>query len=259
MRRHVENPVESQERDFSALLFFAMWVLALLALSCAARAKEQPAEIPPAISAPNIPSGTDDAQHRLTATQQTDNQAVSGTIQAEQKPETGDQPQQLEAENKVTLSRFILISIPDRQLALIDGGQIVKIYPIAVGANGTPSPAGDFTIISRVTDPSWTHKGKVVGPGKSNPVGSRWMGLNLKGYGIHGTNAPRSIGRAASHGCFRMGKKDVEELFKLVRVGDMVAVRGERDELVAQVFGGNTTNGVQVAAAVTTSADGGQE
>jgi lipoprotein-anchoring transpeptidase ErfK/SrfK len=259
MRRHVENPVESQEREsFSALLFFAMWVLALLALSGAARAKEQPAEIPSAISAQNIPSGADDAQHRLTATQQTD-KVGSTPIPAEQKSETSDQTQQHEAENKVTLSRFILISIPNRQLALIDGGQIVKIYPIAVGAHGTPSPAGDFTIISRVTDPTWTHKGKVVGPGKNNPVGSRWMGLNLKGYGIHGTNAPRSIGKAASHGCFRMGKKDIEELFKLVRVGDMVAVRGERDELVAQVFGGNATNDVQVAAAVTTSTDGGQE
>lgn len=260
MRRHVESPVENQEREsFSALLFFAMWILALLALSGAARAKEQPAEIPSATSSQNVPSGTDDAQHRLTATQETDNKVGSGTIQADQKSETGDPTQQHEAENKVTLSRFILISIPDRQLALIDGGQIVKIYPIAVGANDSPSPEGDFTIISRVTDPTWTHKGKVVGPGKSNPVGSRWMGLSLKGYGIHGTNAPRSIGQAASHGCFRMGKKDVEELFKLVRVGDTVAVRGERDELVAQVFGGNATNDVQVAAAVTTSADGGQE
>lgn len=257
MRRHVENPVESQEKDFSALLFFAMWVLALLALSGAARAKEQPVEVPSTISARNIPSGTDDAQHHLTATPQTDK--VSVTIPADQKSESNDQTQQPKTENKVTLSRFILISIPDRQLALIDGGQIVKIYPIAVGANGTPSPAGDFTIISRVTDPSWTHKGKVVGPGKSNPVGSRWMGLSLKGYGIHGTNAPRSIGKAASHGCFRMGKKDIEELFKLARVGDTVAVRGERDELVAQVFGGNTANDVQVAAAATTSADGGQE
>jgi len=55
-----------------------------------------------------------------------------------------------------------------------------------------------------------------------------------------------------------MGKKDVEELFALVRVGDTVAVRGERDELVAQVFG--TSGGeVQVASATMAAADGGAD
>ncbi len=73
-------------------------------------------------------------------------------------------------------------------------------------------------------------------PGKNNPVGTRWMGLSLRGYGIHGTNVQSSIGKAASHGCFRMKKNDVEELFTLVRVGDAVSVRGERDELVARTF-----------------------
>jgi hypothetical protein len=48
------------------------------------------------------------------------------------------------------------------------------------------------------------------------------MGLGYKGYGIHGTNHPESIGHAASHGCIRMRNHDVEELFELVRVGDQV-------------------------------------
>jgi lipoprotein-anchoring transpeptidase ErfK/SrfK len=43
-----------------------------------------------------------------------------------------------------------------------------------------------------------------VMPGPGNPVGTRWMGLNRAGYGIHGTNEPKSIGKAASHGCIRM-------------------------------------------------------
>ncbi|HJX83447.1 MAG TPA: L,D-transpeptidase [Candidatus Angelobacter sp.] len=132
--------------------------------------------------------------------------------------------------------RQIVISIPDRQLALLEDGAVVKVYPIAVGKPSTPSPAGDFTVINRATNPTYRHKGQVVPPGKSNPVGTRWMGLSLKGYGIHGTNVQSSIGKAASHGCFRMKKKDVEELFALVRVGDAVSIRGERDELVARVF-----------------------
>jgi lipoprotein-anchoring transpeptidase ErfK/SrfK len=264
MRRHVENPVENQEREnFSILLFFAMWVLALLALSSAARAEEKQATVSADIPAQPIVTTNNKAQ--VTPSQQADRAAAPKTHQlkttasaSQKQSEVSDPAQQPQAENVVTLSRFILISIPDRQLALIDGGQIVKIYPIAVGTDGTPSPEGDFTIISRVTNPSWTHKGKVVGPGKGNPVGSRWMGLSLKGYGIHGTNAPRSIGRAASHGCFRMGKKDVEQLFTLVRVGDVVAVRSERDGLMAQVFGGSNNGDAPVVAAAATTADSGQ-
>lgn len=256
MRRHVENPVENQEREnLSILLFFAMWVLALLALSSAARAEEKPATV--STNIPAQPIVTTDNKTQVTPSSQAE-PAAPRTNELK----TTSSASQPQAENVVTLSRFILISIPDRQLALIDGGQIVKIYPIAVGADGTPSPEGDFTVISRVTNPSWTHKGKVVGPGKGNPVGSRWMGLSLKGYGIHGTNAPRSIGKAASHGCFRMGKKDIEELFTLVRVGDVVAVRSERDGLVAQMFGGSNNGDAPVVAtatAATSSADAGQE
>jgi lipoprotein-anchoring transpeptidase ErfK/SrfK len=129
-----------------------------------------------------------------------------------------------------------------------------------VGKASTPSPEGEFTVITRTEDPTYYHEGKVIPPGKNNPLGTRWMGLNLKGYGIHGTNAPKSIGKAASHGCIRMAKKDLEELFTLVKVGDGVTIRGERDELVAQVFGSNNTD-VQVASAAVAipASEGGNE
>jgi lipoprotein-anchoring transpeptidase ErfK/SrfK len=132
--------------------------------------------------------------------------------------------------------RQIVISIPDRQLALLEDGIVIRTYPIAVGKRSTPSPSGEFTVINRAKNPVYRHDGQVVMPGKNNPVGTRWMGLSLRGYGIHGTNVQSSIGKAASHGCFRMKKNDVEELFTLVRVGDAVSVRGERDELVARTF-----------------------
>ena len=132
--------------------------------------------------------------------------------------------------------RRIVISIPDRKLALIVDGKVVKIYDTAVGANHSPSPTGTFTVISRVTNPTWYHAGKVVPPGKNNPVGTRWIGLSQKGYGIHGTNAPKSIGNNVSHGCIRMRNRDVEQLFELVTVGDVVELHGAVDELVAQIF-----------------------
>jgi lipoprotein-anchoring transpeptidase ErfK/SrfK len=142
--------------------------------------------------------------------------------------------------------RRIVVSIPDRKLALIENGRVVKTYRTAVGAPGSPTPCGTYTIVQRIPNPTWYGPGKVVGPGKENPVGTRWMGLSLKGYGIHGTNSPRSIGRNASHGCVRMRNSDVEDLFERVRVGDVVELHGERDERIAQIFSGVET--AQVAA-----------
>jgi lipoprotein-anchoring transpeptidase ErfK/SrfK len=125
--------------------------------------------------------------------------------------------------------RLIVVSIPERKLVLMEDGAVKKVYPVAVGKVSTPSPAGRFTINARVSNPTYSHRGKVVGPGPRNPVGSRWMGLSVKGYGIHGTNEPDSIGKAASHGCIRMGKADLEELFAQVEVGDAVEIRAEGD------------------------------
>src|ERR1700722_4257516 len=131
----------------------------------------------------------------------------------------------------------LLISIADRKLAVIENGAVKKIYPIAVGKNSTPSPTGSFLIVDRVVDPTYYHANAVVPPGPHNPLGTRWMGLSERGYGIHGTDVPRSIGKAASHGCIRMARPDLEELFSQTRVGDTVLILGERDDLTAQVFG----------------------
>src|SRR5437660_9123169 len=221
-RPKIETPVE--KAGLMVLILF--WVLALAALSQAAHGQEL-----------------------KPVTQQ--KPASAQKASAKQQPATS-QKKTKQATAEESSTRLIVISIPDRQLALIVDGEVVKVYPIAVGKESTPSPEGEFTVISRNVDPTYYHEGKVVPPGKNNPLGTRWMGLDLKGYGIHGTNAPKSIGKAASHGCIRMAKKDLEELFTLVHVGDAVTIRSERDELVAQVFGNSNTD-VQVASAATAS------
>ena len=133
-------------------------------------------------------------------------------------------------------TRRLVISIPDRKVALIEDGRVVKVYPVAVGKPGTPSPRGSFHISSHVQHPTWYQPGKVVGPGPANPLGTRWMGLGYRGYGIHGTNMPLSIGKAASHGCIRMRNRDVEELFNLVEVGDPVELTDVASPEFARVF-----------------------
>jgi len=155
------------------------------------------------------------------------------------------QAQQVANQSKHT--RVLVVSIPDRKLALLEDGVVVKVYPVAVGADVSPSPEGDFQIINRLERPGYYGKKKVIAPGPGNPLGTRWMGLDKKSYGIHGTNEEDSIGRAASHGCIRMHRRDLEQLFAMVRVGDKVQIRAERDEYLAQIFGDGADH-VQVAA-----------
>ncbi len=162
--------------------------------------------------------------------------AVPAMARCANVPAVANQPVKTQVPEAAT-KRVIVVSLEDRKLALVEDGKVVKIYPVAVGKPSTPSPVGTFTIERRVMNPTYSHDGRLVPPGPNNPVGSRWMGLSIKGYGIHGTNVPGSIGKAASHGCIRMGKADVEQLFSMVSVGDEVELIGQRDQETAQLFG----------------------
>lgn len=174
------------------------------------------------------------AMAALVATQafaaDTNRQSVApqnaATVMAKQEPQAAD-----------AVKRVVVVSLVDRKLALVENGKVVRVYRVAVGKSSTPSPAGEYTIANRVENPTYYHHGKIVQPGPGNPVGDRWMGLSVHGYGIHGTNAPGSIGKAVSHGCIRLGKADIEDLFSRVRVGDTVELVGTRNAETAQLFG----------------------
>ena len=143
------------------------------------------------------------------------------------------------AEEAVTTTaapRRLVISIPDRRLAVIENGRLIEVYAVAVGAPATPSPIGTFTIVNRLTNPTYYRPGKVIPPGPRNPLGTRWMGLSVKGYGIHGTDKPQSIGAAQSTGCIRLRNTDVERLFEQVRAGDIVELHAERTPNIARFF-----------------------
>lgn len=146
-------------------------------------------------------------------------------------------PALLPQESRPEPVREIIVSLADRRLALVEDGIPVAVYPIAVGAPNTPTPQGEFRIANRIVRPTYYRPGVVIRPGPANPLGSRWLGLDLRGYGIHGTNEPESIGLAASAGCIRMRNRDVEELFERVRPGDRVLLVAERTDELAAIFG----------------------
>ncbi len=99
-------------------------------------------------------------------------------------------------------------------LVLVDQ-EIFASFPVAIGKRETPTPVGNWKVINKG---QW-----------SGGFGTRWIGLNIPFgiYGIHGTNKPWSIGRLESHGCIRMYNRDVEQLYRWVKIGTPVHIIGD--------------------------------
>jgi lipoprotein-anchoring transpeptidase ErfK/SrfK len=119
----------------------------------------------------------------------------------------------------------------NEQLILLDGA-FFKRYQVGTGKFGK-TPVGTFAVSDRIKEPVWWKPdGKEVPFGHpENILGTRWMAIKAKGdtpdargYGIHGTWADDSIGKAESAGCIRMHNKDVEELFELIPLGTSVTI-----------------------------------
>ncbi|MEL7634789.1 MULTISPECIES: L,D-transpeptidase [Sporomusa] len=124
----------------------------------------------------------------------------------------------------------LIVNLPSRTIELFSGDNLLKEFPVAIGKPATPTPLGNYSIICKEVNPAWyppDQKGIVVPTGPANPLGYRWIGI-WHTYGIHGTNAPWSIGTAVSNGCIRMYEEDVEELFDKVSYGTPVRITYDR-------------------------------
>lgn len=109
-------------------------------------------------------------------------------------------------------------------LLLKEGDEVVKVYNVSTGKNNS-TPIGTFKITSKIVDPVWFHQGVVVPPeSPENVLGTRWMGFDLPGYGIHGTTEPETIGQQVTAGCVRMRNEDVQEVYSLVTTGTEVTI-----------------------------------
>jgi LysM repeat protein len=115
-----------------------------------------------------------------------------------------------------TCSFSIAIDKSQNVLSLIQNGEVIKRYIVSTGAdNGTPT--GTFKIITKLKNPTWYRTGAVIPPDSpENILGTRWMGFDLRGYGIHGTTEPQQLGKQVTLGCVRMKNEDVEELYDIV-------------------------------------------
>ncbi len=119
------------------------------------------------------------------------------------------------------------IDLSEHKLDVKSGSKVLKSFSVASGKKGL-TPTGTFEIAMKLENPWYSAKG-IAGGAANNPLGSRWLGLsvpNTKGekYGIHGTNAPESIGTNASAGCIRLLNEDVEWLYNLLPMGAKVVI-----------------------------------
>lgn len=118
----------------------------------------------------------------------------------------------------------ILVDKSQNVLFLKSDEELIKTYTVATGANNS-TPVGAFKIVAKLIQPTWYKAGTVVPAGSpENILGSRWLGLNLAGYGIHGTTDPQSLGKQVTQGCVRMANSDVEELYIIVPKGAEVTI-----------------------------------
>ena len=115
-----------------------------------------------------------------------------------------------------TGSFTVTVDKSENMLYVYFQGKPVRHYRVATGKNnGTPT--GEFKIVNKLVNPTWFRSGAIVAPDSpDNILGTRWMGFDYAGYGIHGTTIPESIGTQATAGCVRMLNSEVEELYDLL-------------------------------------------
>ena len=119
----------------------------------------------------------------------------------------------------------IKVSKSQYTLSLYLNDKLYRVYKVGVGRQDR-TPVGVFEILNKSREPSWAPPGRDPLPygHPDNIIGTRWMGLKpientdpyIRGYGIHGTVDPDSVGTPSSAGCVRLRNEQVEELFDFI-------------------------------------------
>ena len=132
---------------------------------------------------------------------------------------------------------LVKISISSSQIRAFDAeGKLLALFPCSIAADKAKVPPhGELKITTCIPWPNFTYTPDFTPPGKkvqrhiwpegeNCPVGVAWLGLNLPGYGIHGTPRPESIGFTGSHGCFRLANWNAARLYAICRSGTKVVI-----------------------------------
>lgn len=115
-------------------------------------------------------------------------------------------------------------------------GEHLATFPCSIARDKAKLPPhGDLKVVTAIPNPNFTYTPDFTPPGEkvrrcilpegpNSPIGVAWLGLNLPGYGIHGTPRPATVGNAESHGCFRLANWNAARLYAMCPVGTKVVI-----------------------------------
>jgi hypothetical protein len=97
------------------------------------------------------------------------------------------------------------------------------------------TPRGEFQVRSKVVDPTWVkpdwafiEEGKEIPKNREERLEEGVLGDYALGFGdgyfIHGTLYSRLLGRSVTHGCVRVGDKDLKAVFKAASIGTRIFI-----------------------------------
>ncbi|SUD92318.1 Putative L,D-transpeptidase YkuD [Psychrobacter phenylpyruvicus] len=128
--------------------------------------------------------------------------------------------------NEQEVHRVVAVKAKNLLYAYNDKDELVASYPTTMGSVYKPSPEGDYKVLSRIKDPTYNRdfssEDSVLPSGPNNPVGRVWIGINKRGYGIHGSPNPERISRQNSSGCVRLTNWDALGLYGTIEEGAKV-------------------------------------
>lgn len=131
----------------------------------------------------------------------------------------------------------VRIALGRREVTVFDHhGKLIALFPCSIAKSRSQRPSGEIFVKNTAENPNYLYDPQLfnpggaetakltIPPGPNNPVGMAWIGLSLKGYGMHGTPSPERIGEAASHGCFRLSNWNACKLIQMIEIGTPVVV-----------------------------------
>ena len=129
----------------------------------------------------------------------------------------------------------VLVDESERWLKAYDkDDRLVAMFTVTTGSQNDPLPIGNWEVNGVAYNPPFAYdpelfwdvpdseEAQQLPPGPNGPVGVVWIDLTKEHYGIHGTPAPETIGRAQSHGCVRLTNWDAARLAQMVSSGTKV-------------------------------------
>jgi len=142
---------------------------------------------------------------------------------------------------------FIVIDSARNSLTLETGEEVLLQAVVSCGSGSIleepggkrkwifDTPRGEFQVKSKVVDPTWVkpdwafiEEGKEIPKKREERFEAGVLGDYALGFGdgyfIHGTLYSRLLGRSVTHGCVRVGDKELKAIYQAASIGTKIYI-----------------------------------